>query len=85
VLIRAFGKDLPEAIEVAPLDAQGRRVPRTLDSPRSHALAQPLLSHLLEDGLALREKARQPITLEEAVSEHDPWADFLRNMALKSG
>lgn len=85
VLIRAFGKDLPEAIEVAPLDAQGRRVPRTLDSPRSHALAQTLLSHLLEDGLALREKARQPITLEEAVSEHDPWADFLRNMALKSG
>lgn len=85
VVIQPLGKDLPEATEVAPLDAQGRRVPRTLDSPRSHALAETLLSHPLEDGLTLREKAKLPITLEEAVSEHDPWADFLRDMAPKSG
>ncbi len=84
-VIQAFGKDLPEAIEVAPLDAQGRRVPRTLDSPRSHALTDALLSLPLEEGLTLREKARLPITLEEAVSQHDPWADFLRTMAPKSG
>ncbi|MBD8193937.1 hypothetical protein IFR35_21975 [Pseudomonas fluorescens] len=84
VVIQALGNELPEPDEIAPPDMLGRRVPRTLDSARSHAVADAILAHQLEDSQALSEKARLPITLEAAVSEHDPWADFLRSMALKS-
>ena len=83
VAIQALGNELPEPDERAPQEILGRRVPRTLDSARSHAVADAILAHQLEDSQALREKARLPITLEAAVSGHDPWADFLRSMALK--
>ena len=36
------------------------------------------------NGLALREKAKRPLTLLEAASGTDPWADFLLEMALKA-
>ncbi|GAA0267649.1 hypothetical protein [Pseudomonas rhodesiae] len=84
MILTPLGNDLPQAPEVPPLDSLGRRVPRTLDSPRSHAVADIILEHPLHDGLALREKAKRPLTLLEAASGTDPWADFLLEMALKA-
>ncbi|MFN3355168.1 MAG: hypothetical protein ACK418_04005 [Pseudomonas sp.] len=82
LILRRLDDELDEAADLPPLDALGRRVPRTLDSPRSHALTDIVAHHLLHDAQPLREKARQPITLEAAVSNEDPWADYLRGLAL---
>ncbi|QHF45310.1 hypothetical protein PspS35_16510 [Pseudomonas sp. S35] len=84
LVITLLGNPLPEAAEMPPLDHLGRRVPRTLDSPRSHALANAIIEHQLEDSRTLREKAKQPITLSQATNNIDPWSDYLRSMALKS-
>jgi len=68
--------------EIPEPDLFGRRVPRTFDSPRTRALMSVIVErHMLHDGEALREKARQPITLAEAVAGYDPWADYLRRCA----
>lgn len=84
LLIDNLGHELDEIADPPPLDAAGRRVPRTFDSPRSHALANVILEqHMLLDSLALQAKAKQPLTLQEAVSGSAPWADYLRNAALE--
>ncbi|NWN63826.1 hypothetical protein [Pseudomonas allii] len=80
LVIRQLDNLAPAAIP-AP-DLFGRRVPRTFDSPRTRALTSVIVErYLLHDGEALREKARLPITLAEAVSGNDPWADYLRRYA----
>ncbi|RQO46184.1 hypothetical protein [Pseudomonas sp. KBW05] len=83
LVINKLDTELPAATELPPLDTQGRRVPRTLDSPRAHALTAVIVDqHLLHEGLALRETARLPITLAQAVSGADPWADYLHSVVL---
>ncbi|WP_460136543.1 hypothetical protein [Pseudomonas sp. S1_E04] len=81
--LRRLDNELAETVDLPPLDAMGRQVPRTLDSARSHALSDIIVAHhLLHDARPLREKAKQPITLQAAVSDEDPWADYLRGLAL---
>lgn len=80
--IRPLDSEFVEVDTLPALDAQGRRVPRTFDSPRSHALANAIVAHLLHAGQALREQARQPVSLAQALSDEDPWADYLRRAAL---
>ena len=83
LVIGKLDHELPEADKIPPQDLLGRRVPRTFDSPRSHALANIIIEHhLMHDAQALRDKARLPTTLDEAVSGNDPWADYLRSVAL---
>ncbi|AMS21661.1 hypothetical protein AYK59_16560 [Pseudomonas synxantha] len=75
--------ELPSVDDVPAPDSLGRRVPSTLDSPRSYALTRFIVEqHLLHDSQALRQQARLPISLQAAASGSDPWADYLRGLAL---
>ena len=86
LLISRLNRDLPAATDIPAQDALGRRVPRTFDSARSKALTRVIIEHhLLHDGLAWRTKARLPITLQAAASGRDPWAEYLRDVALILG
>lgn len=82
LVIRQLDSPFVEASSLPPVDAQGRRVPRTLDSPRSHALASAIVEHLLFDSQALCEQAKRPVSLAQAASGDDPWVDYLQRVAL---
>lgn len=83
LVLNKLDHDLPTADTIPAPDSLERRVPRTLDSPRSYALTQVIVEqHLLHDSLALRQQARLPISLQAAASGSDPWADYLRGLAL---
>lgn len=79
-----LGSPLP-AVEALPLaDAHGRRVPSSFDSARSKALAAIIIDqHFLLHGSWLREQASVAPPLERA-SDADPWADYLRSVAMAS-
>ena len=84
LVLSKLDHDLPRADEIPAPGSLGRRVPRTLDSPRSYALTQVIVEqHLLHDSLALSQQAKLPITLQAAASGSDPWADYLRSLALE--
>ncbi|MBV4482551.1 hypothetical protein [Pseudomonas khavaziana] len=82
--LNKLGHELPSVDDVPAPDSLGRRVPSTLDSPRSYALTRVIVEqHLLHDSQALRQQARLPISLQAAASGSDPWADYLRGLALE--
>ena len=72
------------AIEVLPdADADGKRIPRSIDSPRSQALAKLITEeHYLQGGVQLHALASIVPRLEDLSRGDDPWSDFLLSMAL---
>lgn len=84
LVLNKLDHELPSADDIPAPDSLGRRVPSTLDSPRSYALTQVIVEqHLLHDSLALSQQAKLPISLQAAASGSDPWADYLRGLALE--
>ena len=70
-------EDLPQA------DAEGHRIPRSFDSPRSQALAALIIEHhYLQGSAPLHALATLVSTLETISSTPDPWNEYLLNMAL---
>lgn len=81
--IERLSETLPAVEPLPPADAEGLRVPRSLDSPRSHALATILVErHFLLESNALREQAERLLTLDNVSSDADPWRDYLQSVAL---
>ncbi|MDI3252718.1 MULTISPECIES: hypothetical protein [unclassified Pseudomonas] len=84
LVLNMLDHKLPSADSIPAPDSLGRRVPRTLDSPRSYALTKIIVEqHLLHDSLALSQQAKLPISLQAAANGSDPWADYLRDLALE--
>lgn len=84
LLLSKLDHELPSVDDIPAPDSLGRRIPSTLDSPRSYALTQVIVQqHLLHDSLALSEQAKLPMTLQAVASGSDPWADYLRGLALE--
>ncbi|OPA84654.1 hypothetical protein BFW87_28400 [Pseudomonas fluorescens] len=73
---------LAEIEVLPPADAKGHRIPRSLDSTRSRALAALITGHYLQEGSRLLAQARLAQTLEQISSGNDPWADYLLSMSL---
>ena len=72
------------AAEVLPeADINGKRIPRSIDSPRSQALATLIIEdHYLQDAARLHTMAGLVPRLEDLSRGDDPWSDFLLSMAL---
>ncbi|TFY93055.1 hypothetical protein DYL61_15995 [Pseudomonas nabeulensis] len=81
LILKKLDHELAEVADLPPINAEGERVPRSFDSPRSYALATVIVEHYLRTGFALREKAKLPLSLAEAASDEDPWTDFLDTVA----
>lgn len=73
---------LPEVEDLPQADTDGHRIPRSLDSARSQALAAVIADHYLQDGTRLHALAAIAPTLEHLSRSDDPWSDFLLSMAL---
>lgn len=80
---------LPDVLHpVEPLpepDVRGRRVPRHVDSPRTHALMSLVIGrHFLLGATPLLVQARVPRSLEQISSGQDPWATYMHSVSLAS-
>ncbi|MGK9418779.1 hypothetical protein ACSSUR_21915 [Pseudomonas cedrina] len=74
---------LPDIDPLPQADAQGQRIPRSFDSPRSKALAAIVVEqHFFLRAAALREHSTVPLTLEQLGNDEDPWAEYLHRMAM---
>lgn len=81
--IRKLAKVLPAAETLPAADAEGKHIPRSIDSPRSQAMATQIIAdHYLQGGVQLHALANVVPKLEELSRGDDPWADFLLSMAL---
>lgn len=60
------------------LPGPGVTVPYTFAAVRSQELATLLVDqHLLTGSSELQERAKQPMSLKDAINRHDPWAAFI--------
>lgn len=83
VRIRRLDDELPAFSALPPADADGHRIPRSLDSPRSRALVNLIVErHYLQGAAKLKASAAQVQTLEQVSRNEDPWADYLREVTL---
>ncbi|TFY91440.1 hypothetical protein DYL59_05665 [Pseudomonas kairouanensis] len=81
--IRKLDNPLPEVQALPQADADGHRIPRSFDSPRSLALATQIIQdHYLQGGAQLRALAAVVPTLETVSRGDDPWSDYFQNMTL---
>jgi len=78
--------DVLHAVDPVPEpDVRGRRVPRHVDSPRSHALMSLVVGrHFLLGATPLLVQARVTRPLEQISSGQDPWADYMHSVSLAS-
>lgn len=83
VRIRRLDEVLPAVGTLPEADADGHRIPRSLDSPRSRAVAKIIVErHYLQGAAKLKESAAQVQTLEQVSRDEDPWAEYLRAVTL---
>lgn len=81
--IGQLDRHLDEVEDLPQTDAEGYRIPRSFDSPRSQALASLIIEHHYLQGRApLHSLATVVPTLETISSAPDPWNEYLLNMAL---
>lgn len=74
---------LPEVENLPQADTDGHRIPRSLDSARSRALATLITEeHYLQGGTRLHALAAIPPSLDQLSHGKDPWSDFLLSMTL---
>lgn len=77
VIISKLDITLPAAQALEPSE----RAPQTLNSARSTALATQIVQRqLLMGNVSLRERAINPLTLEEAADRHDPWTLYVNHL-----
>ncbi|RON44034.1 hypothetical protein [Pseudomonas frederiksbergensis] len=82
VILEKFGQINP-ALDQAATDANLLSVPQTMTSFRIRRLAMEVLSNtLFAASLGLRASAGNAISLEDAIEGRDPWADYLKGMAV---
>lgn len=85
IILEAFGHFAPATAQ-ASADANVLTVPQTLTSFRIRSLVSDILSNtLFAASLGLRASAGSAISLEEAISGRDPWADYLQRAASHEG
>lgn len=83
VRIRRLDDVLPAVGTLPEADADGHRIPRSLDSPRSRAVVKIIVErHYLQGAAKLKESAAQVQTLEQVSRDEDPWAEYLREVIL---
>lgn len=83
VHINQLDSVLAEVDHLPEPDADGHRIPRSLDSTRSQALANIIIErHYLQQGAQLHAQALLVPSLAQLSRGDDPWADYLLSMAL---
>lgn len=81
--ISQLDNTLPAAQALPESDADGHRIPRSLDSTRSQALANIITErHYLQQGARLHAQALLVPSLAQLSRGDDPWSDYLLSMAL---
>ncbi|MGF6098776.1 hypothetical protein [Pseudomonas sp. 18175] len=81
--ISKLESELTEVEHLPEADADGHRIPRSFDSPRSHALAKLIIEgHYLQGSAVLHALAANVPALEHLSQGEDPWNDYFLSMAV---